>query len=141
MAVGARRRRRNAFDLDAQPRPPHAQTAQTLDGAARERCAVVAANRAGQPVLPKNRLEHHPHLREIAGIHALAAEHAAAGIIDQGERLDARAVAAQEPALEVDRSDVVGLDRVRQRPAVWWCRAAFFPRPGEPFVTKIFADG
>ena len=139
-AVGAGPGPRNAFHLDAQLEPPHAEPTQTLDSTARKRRPVVAADGAGQPVLAKHRLQHPLYLHEVAGIDGLAAQRVAAGIVNQGQRVDASAIAAQEPALEVDRDDVVGLFGVRQRLAVGRGPAAFRPWPGEPFVMQDLAD-
>ncbi len=94
----------------------------------------------GSPVLEKHRLQHPAYLHEVAGIDGLAAQRVAAGIVDQGQRIDATAIAAQEPALEVDRDDIVGLFGVCQRFAVRRCAAAFLGWPGEPFVMQDLAD-
>jgi len=74
------------------------------------------------------------------GTDCLAAQRVAAGIVNQGQRVDASAIAAQEPALKVDRDDVVGLFGMRQRLAVGRGPTAFRPWPGEPFVMQDLAD-
>ena len=79
-------------------------------------------------------------MREVASVDGLAAQQVAAVIVDQRERVDAGAIACAEPALEVDRDDVIGLAGVRQRLAVGRCPAAFLLGPGEPFQAQNLAD-
>jgi hypothetical protein len=86
---------------DPEARPPDGQLAQAEQAGARERAAVVGADRVGEPELAERGLERRPG-RAAAGVgQGLAPDQVPAVRVGDRQRLAPAAVPAPEPPLEV----------------------------------------
>jgi hypothetical protein len=92
----------------------HGQPRQAAAGAGKRR-AVVGAQRLRQAELAEGGVEDRPNMLGVAPGQHLTAQQIAAVRIGQRQRLTTRAVAGEEPALEIDRPHVVGSRAGRKR--------------------------
>jgi hypothetical protein len=102
------------FDQDrlhAKPQEPHAQPRESAQTARREGRTVVAEHVARQSQSPEAGLQRAPHILELRRDHRPALQRRAAVDVVDRQRIAARPVAHDKPALVVDRPHVVRLRR------------------------------
>src|SRR5512147_497355 len=107
--------RLNPFRHNTQLHPPHAQGAQPAHAGGGKRTPVVTPHPLRQSVVAKDSLQLALHRLRIRAGRRPAAEQKSGGRITDGERIAAAPIPASEPALEIDRPDLVGAASVRQR--------------------------
>lgn len=101
-----------ANDFDAERHPPGRELREPAGAAQRrERRTVVAVDGPRQPVAVEQLLEHRPDVLSPRARHRAQREHVPAHRVAHRQRIAPRAVERAPPALEVDRPEVVRLDR------------------------------
>src|SRR5256885_6421214 len=102
-------RGQDALMLDTEPQPPDVETSKPVDAGGGEGHAVIGANGAGQPVLPKEPIENGVDAVALGGKHAVARQKIAGVLIGDREWVAINRVPRTEVALEVRRPEIVGL--------------------------------
>jgi hypothetical protein len=95
--------------LDAQPEPPHVQLREAVDAGGGEGHAVIGANGARQPVLPKEPIEDGAHAHAFGGEQAVTRQQIASVLVGNRQRVAVHRVPRAEVAFEVGRPEIVGL--------------------------------
>ena len=100
----------DAFDLDAEPEPPHRHLAQPEERiGACEGNAVVRADGLGETELLEDGLEHREGIGFLGGGERLAGEEIAAGEVGDRQRIAIASVGEHELALVVGAPQIIGL--------------------------------
>src|SRR2546429_4081016 len=102
-------RGQDALMLDTEPQPPDVETRKPVDAGGGEGHAVIGANGAGQPVLPKEPIENGVDAVALGGKQAVAREKIAGVLIGDRKWVAINRVPRTEVALEVRRPEIVGL--------------------------------
>src|SRR5438552_4157293 len=102
-------RGQDALVLDAEPQPPDVETREPVDAGGGEGHAVIGANGAGQPVLPKEPIENGVDAVALGGQQAVARQKIAGVLIGDRKWVAINRVPRTEVALEVRRPEIVGL--------------------------------